>query len=160
MAVTNQNSTQVANGVANPPVKNKVCEDRGRLRTKRFNHVQVVAGDATSTVILANIPPGLIDLHLALSRIAFSAFGAARVLDIGHSGYTKPDGTVVAAAPAAFANDIDVSGAGNAALTGVVGADEIFEINSRTGTTILATVAGGTIPDAATLDGNVNFSHD
>jgi len=160
MAVVDQDSTQIANESATPPVKNDSCDDRGRLRVKRFDLVQSGAGDATSIQSVFKIPPGKVNIHLALSRIAFSAFGASRVLDIGHSGYTEPDGDVIAAADAAFANDIDVSGAGNANPTGVVGGDEIFQVNSKNGTTIICTVAGGTIPDAATLDGCFYISQD
>ena len=160
MAVETEQSTQVSNVDATPPVMNDTYEDGGRVRAKRFNHTQSVAGDATSTVDLVKIPPGKWMVHLDMSRIAFSAFGASRVLDIGHTGYTNPDGTAVAVAAAAFVNDLDVSGAGNAKMTGVVGADEVFVINSKDGTTIQATVAGGTIPLAATLDGVVYASSD
>lgn len=161
MAVTAENSTQIDNESATPPVKNDSCDDRGRLRVKRFDFTQgAAAGDATSTQALIKIPPGKVNLHLALSRIAFSAFGAARVLDIGHTGFTNPDGTAVAADADALANDIDVSAAGNANITGVVGGDEIFQINSKDGTTIQATVAGGTIPAGATLDGCFYISQD
>lgn len=161
MAITNEESTQVANKSATPPVLNDVCDDRARMRCKRFGFTQgAAAGDAGSTAVLINIPPGKLNIHAALSRIAFSAFGAARTLSIGHSGYTKPDGTVVAAAPGALKAGLDVAAAGSADMTGVVGGDETLQIDSKTGTTILATVAGGTIPVAAKLDGQVYFSHD
>lgn len=160
MAIENEQSTQVANATSTPPVMNDTYEDGGRLRAKRFNHTQSVAGDAGSTVDMVKIPPGKWMVHLDMSRIAFSAFGASRVLDVGHTGYTKPDGTAVAAAAAAFVNDLDVSSAGNAKLTGVVGGDETFVINSKNGTTIQAQVAGGTIPLNATLDGVVYVSSD
>lgn len=161
MAVTAENSTEITNESATPPVKNDSCDMRGRLRVMRFTFTQgAAAGDATSTQALIKIPPGKVNVHLDLSRIAFSAFGAARVLDIGHTGFTNPDGTAVAAAAAALANDIDVSSAGNAKMTGVVGGEEIFQINSKDGTTIQAVVAGGTIPAAATLKGCAYISLD
>lgn len=161
MAETQESSTQIKNETSTPPVKNDSCDDRGRLRVKRFDFTQgAAAGDAASTQAIIKIPPGKVNIHLALSRIAFSAFGASRVLDIGHTGFTQPDGTVVAAAAASLANDIDVSGAGNANVTGVVGGDEIFQVNSRNGTTIQCVVAGGTIPAGATLDGCLYISQD
>jgi hypothetical protein len=161
MAVTTENSTQIDNESATPPVKNDSCDDRGRLRVKRFDFTQgAAAGDATSTQSLIKIPPGKVNVHLALSRIAFSAFGASRVLDIGYTAYTNPDGTAVAADADGIANDIDVSSAGNANPTGIVGGDEIIQFNSKEGVTIYATVAGGTIPAAATLDGCFYISQD
>lgn len=160
MAETNLNSIQIARILAGA-IKNLTTDIMGRMRSFMFNFAQgAAAGDIGSTAALVVLPPGGSRLYLLKSLIAFSAFGAARTLDIGHSGYTDRDGNAVAADTAAFVNDLDVSAAGTSALTGVVGSEETFLIESQDQVTILATVAGGTIPIDATLDGYLSVVRD
>ena len=160
MAVTLENSIQIARLLAGA-IKNLTTDLLGRMRKMRFDFTQgAAAGDATSTMALIIIPAGITRVYLRESLIAFSAFGAARVLDIGYSGYTDRNGEAVAAAPAAFVNDLDVSAAGTSALTGVVGGEESFLFESSSEITVFATVAGGTIPAAATLNGDITIVRD
>jgi hypothetical protein len=127
-----------------------------------------VAGDIGSTVDLALLPAGDVRLYLTESRIFWSAFGAARILDIGHRAYKAIDfdGSLgvqpVAAAPNLFDDDVDVSAAGNAALgsdfvlAGTIAKTQRFL--SADGVMIFATVAGGTIPAGAILEGFLTYA--
>ncbi len=160
MAVTNENSVQIGKLLAGA-IKNLTTDMLGRMRKIRFDFVQgAAAGDATSTVSLVILPKGRNRIYLRDCIIAFSAFGAARTLDIGYAAYTDRDGNAVAAAPAAFVDDLDVSAAGTSSFAGEVGGEESFLFESRDSVTIIATVAGGTIPAAATLNGDVTIVRD
>lgn len=165
MAVTTENSDQIDNQEALPPVKLNADELGGRLRIARFSFTQgVAAGDANSLVNLVKLPPGkTVTILKNLSRVACSAFGAARLLDIGHTGYTNLDGTVVAAAADVLLDGGDVSaiaelpmGVGTNALT----VTNTFTINARTATTIQAKVLADTIPAGATLTGFIVYVED
>lgn len=151
MSVTNQKSTEISNAEATPPALNAPSK-KGRLEAHVFSFTQNGAGDAGSTVEIVKLPPGRYSIVGGLSKIAFSAFGASRVLDLGWSAHTDGGGSSVSASPNGIDDNIDVSAAGAAepgsALTGT-----LKEIDARDGVTIYATVSGGTIPDAATLDG-------
>lgn len=160
MAVTTENSTQIGRLLAGA-IKNLTTDIMGRLRKMRFDFTQgAAAGDATSTMALVIVPAGITRVYLRESIIAFSAFGAARTLDIGYSAYTNRDGDAVAADDNAFVDDLDVSAAGTSALTGVVGGEESILFESQSEITIFATVAGGTIPAAATLNGDISIVRD
>ncbi|WP_414464361.1 hypothetical protein [Hyphomicrobium sp. DY-1] len=161
MAVTNQLSTQKANAAASPKVMNPAGDEGGKLRIARFNFVQAGAGDATSTVDLVDLPRGRVNIVTALSKVAWSAFGSARTLDIGLRAYTKIDNSVNAEAPAELDDDIDVSSAGTAAPgSDLSSKDKIRTVTSQQGVTVFASVAGGTIPDGATLDGYIVYTTD
>jgi len=160
MAVTNENSLQIGRILAGA-IKNLTTDLMGRMRKMRFDFTQgAAAGDATSTMSLIILPPGRNRIYLRDCIVAFSAFGAARVLDIGYAAYTDRDGNAVAAAPAAFVNDLDVSSAGTSSFAGVVGGEESFLFENRDSVTIIGTVAGGTIPAAATLNGDATIVRD
>lgn len=157
MAVTNEVSDQIANTTAVPGVKNK-SYDLSKVRFAYFTFTQgAAAGDAASTVGLAKIPAGRKVVLPHLSRLKRSAFGAARVLDIGHTGWTKKDGAAQAAAADVLLDGLDVSGAGAAVMGTGTNAVERLVIESKAGTTIQAVVAGGTIPAAATLEGYIAY---
>lgn len=153
MAVTNQKSDQLANADKVPAVRNLPQDVSGKLRIGRFTFTQSGAGDANSTVALAKLPPGRVRVIAALSRIANSAFGAARTLDIGHQAYTGFDGQQVSADEDAIDAAQDVSGAGNYSPTGTLGDDETILFESQDGVVLEAKVKGGTIPNGATLKG-------
>ena len=159
MAVTAGKSNLLTNadaGVANEP-----HDASGRLKVVRFSYTQAGAGDANSTVELVKLPRGRLRIYGVMSRIAFSAFGASRVLDIGWRAYEDFAGATVAADPDGIDNDINVASAGISALGNALAAtDDTLEIESGTGVTIFATVAGGTIPDAATLTGYIVYAKD
>ncbi len=151
MAVENEKSAEytieTAGGVG------RLEPDRGGLvRYAYFKHTQAVAGDATSTVRLRKLPAGKLRILGAASAITFSAFGASRVLDVGYAAHTKADGTAVTLSANNLADDINVASAGSAVFTG-----KYTYLDSQDGVDILATVAGGTIPQGATLEGYIAY---
>lgn len=160
MAVTTQNSTQYARTVATPPTHNSTHEWHGRVRSMFFEHTQSGAGDAGSIVRAVRLPAGSVRLILPLSRIAFSAFGAARTLDIGWEAYTDDNGDAVAADPNGLDDGVDVSSAGSINPGGTVGTHETYLFQSQDGVVITLQTNDGTIPDAATLDGYLIYVQD
>ena len=61
-------------------------DEHGKKRIVFFNVPAVtVAGDALSTFDLARLPPGAVRVLLAECKIQTSAWGAARLLDIGYA---------------------------------------------------------------------------
>jgi hypothetical protein len=156
MAVVNENSAQAQARLGGR--KLGAFKDQASPLILEINHTEVVAGDATSVQRLQFIPPGMYRFKRDLSFVRFSAFGAARVLDIGWEAYVDKDGTAVAASAAGLNNDIDVSAAGGANIgTALTVGYKDFE--SRDGVWISSTVAGGTIPAAATIDGHLFLTH-
>lgn len=159
MPITNQKSTQVANRDKNPPVQNKPYDIGGKVRIVKFDFTQSGVGDIGSTADLCKIPAGTGLIIKTLSRLKWSAFGVSRTLSIGHTGFTKSNGTTVAAAPDVIETSRDVSAAGQSFLG--VGANaapsEFIEYDSQDEITIRAIVAGGTIPDGATLTGWIAY---
>jgi hypothetical protein len=161
MAVTAEFSTEY-NKMTDPRTYGRLDpEDTPqKIKAHRFNFTQgAAAGDATSTQTLIYLQPGRYLILWQLSRIEWSAFGASRVLDIGISAYTGEDGTAVAVAANVADDNIDVSAAGTAAmgsdvLAAAIGGVSELKVGAG-GASIFATVAGGTIPVAATLKGYV-----
>ena len=156
MAVTTEKSDQITNHEATPPVMTNVADWGGKKIVRYFSFTQgAAAGDATSTVDLITLPKGDLSIWVPDCVIKYSAFGASRVLDVGYNAYTDIGGDAVAADPNAMEDDLDVSGAGTSRMsTGLR-----VNIQSKTDVTILATVAGGTIPAAATLEGYITYSY-
>ena len=151
MAVTTEASTQ-AGYQADPSTGKIEPTDSGALRLARFDFTQgAAAGDATSTVDLVRLPAGKVRIMGPLSRLAFSALGASRVIDVGHTGYTEPDGDAITADEDAFAAAIAATSAGASALTG-----EIL-VESRDGFLVQAKVEAGTLPAAATMSGYIAY---
>lgn len=151
-----------ANGFVNPAhLRN--------LEVMPFNFTQSGAGNAGSTATLIVLQKGRYRLFPHMSRLYHSAFGASRTLDIGLSAYTQEDGTTVALADNRFDNDINVAAA-TATANGIVlgsslAAADTAGIDVNVGGTsntdglgIIATVAGGTIPDGAVLRGFIVVS--
>ena len=160
MAITNQKSTQETNRTANPPVKNPAYNSGGRERVAYFGFTQSGIGDIGSTVDLINLPPGKVRLLKTDSKFVCSAFGALRTLSIGHLAYTKPDGSAVAAVTDNILTAGDVSAAAAIACgagANALGDDPTILFESKDGVTLQASVAGGTIPDLATLKGFFTF---
>lgn len=160
MAVTTQVSDQIANSQAVPEVKNKVSDLTGKARFARFDFTQVGAGAANSTVDLVKLPSGRLRVLVNLSHIDISALGAGRTVDIGHTGWTKMDGSTQSAVVDAFVDGLDVEDAtvtrpGDAAwlLSGL-------EIESKAGVIIQAKCLGDTLPDAATMAGWIAYVKD
>ena len=161
MAITTQDSTQFANGAAEPRVMNPTTDAHGRLRFARFSFAQSGAGDDGSIARLAKLPKGKVRVILPLSRVAFSAMGASRTMDLGWETYQAGDGSGdVAADPNGLDDGVDVSGAGAAVPGGTVGGDETILFETLAGVVLTAQVNDGTIPDAATLAGHIAYVMD
>lgn len=142
-----QLSTQMAEGYRKYPI-----DDHGKLRFMYSSVVVPAAGAyaANDTIILGRLPPGRKRILPTLSRISTSAWGAARTLDIGHKKYVKSNTPYTEEADDvdAFLDGLDVSAAVNAA---VLAATIKFDMFSTTEVTVYATILGGTMPVAATL---------
>ena len=157
MAVTTQQSTQLALTETEPTDFNPTHEWAGRLRFARFDFTQSGAGDAGSVAELLTLPAGKVRVVLPLSRIAFSALGASRTMDFGWKAYSGDDDVAVAADPNGLDAAVDVSSAGSVIPGGTVGGGETYLFQAKEGVTLTATINGGTFPDAATLNGYVVY---
>ncbi len=161
MAITNQDSTQLANISGEPRVMNPTTDAHGRVRFARFSFIQSGAGDAGSTARLVKLPKGRLRVILPLSRVAFSAMGASRTLDIGWESYLADDSSgAVAADPNGLDDGVDVASAGAVVPGGTVGSDETMLFASLAGVVLTAQVNDGAIPDAATLSGHFAYVMD
>ena len=160
MAVTAQESAQLANTTAVRETHNPTHDWHGRLRLARFTFTQSGAGDADSTAALVRLPAGSVRVLLAESRVANSAFGASRTLDLGWQAHTDRSGAAVAADDDGLDAAQDVATAGAYSPIGTVGGDETRLFQSQAGVVIEAKVAGGTIPDGATLNGYLVYVQD
>ena len=139
-------------------------DKHGKLRMDYFEIVPVVVfGDIGTTIELCDLPPGRVRLLPWESRIKTSAFGAARTLSIGHRAYQKIDPTTITVTDEpesvnAFVSALDVSAAVNNVAWGATVVK--YDMFSKAGITIFATVAGGTIPVAATVQGLVAYIYE
>ena len=150
MAVTNENSNLMANVAASPPVLNDGSVDG---TTKIWTFTQgAAAGDDLSTARLFVLKANEV-LSTHTMSVAFSAFGAARTLNIGHEAYTVPGSTETAADPNAIADGIDVSAAGRAVVADAPTSNLDSFGPFNVDIVIVAQVDGGTIPAAATING-------
>ena len=147
------NSTQVANGVAHPPVLNAAHTWNGKLRFFEFDYTQDGIATIADTVAAVILPAGKVRLVLPLSRIAFSAGGASSTMDIGWEAYTNADGTAVAADPNGLDDGVDTSSAGSVNPAGTIGGAETKLFDSQEGVTITLQINDTAFPDAGTLKG-------
>jgi len=118
------------------------------------------AGDAGSLAYLVKLPAGKVRVLLPLSRIANSALGASRTMDLGWAAYTNDDGTAVAADPNGLDDGIDVSSAAATNPSGTIGGAETKLFESQAGVVLTAQINDGTIPAAATLKGYFLYVQD
>lgn len=161
MATTTQDSAQLANSAAEPRVMNPTTDAHGRLRFARFSFTQSGAGDAGSIARLVRLPKGRVRVILPLSRVAFSAMGASRTMDVGWESYAEADGSGdVAADPNGLDDGVDVSSAGAVVPGGTLGGDETLLFDTLAGVVLTAQINDGTIPDGATLSGHVAYVMD
>lgn len=147
------NSTQVANGVAVPPVLNDANLWNGKLRFFEFDYTQSGIATIADTMAAIILPAGKTRLILPLSRIAFSAGGVGSTMDIGWEAYTNADGTAVAADPNGLDDGIDTSSAGSVNPAGTIGGTETKLFDSQEGVTITLQINDTAFPDAGTLKG-------
>jgi len=131
---------------------NDVCDEHGRARVRAFDFTQSGAGADGDTVTLCTLPGGTTRILGVV--ITSSALGASRVVKVGHTGYTNLSNAAVAADDDAFMANTSVASAG------IISSFATSKISSKTGLTVRATITGGTIPDAATLNGYVLYAID
>lgn len=161
MPVTNETSAEYKD-VTDPRTNGGVSSVYFRdIQYIPFNFVQGAgAGDDGSSATLLMLQRGRYVILPKLSFIAWSAFGASRVTDIGIAAHTDEAGAAVAAALTRFDENIDMSSAGSAAM----GSDQVIAdaagiylnvggTSNTDGAAIVASVTGGTIPAAAVLRG-------
>lgn len=156
MAVLALTSEQLVEDYRKTPI-----EDHGKFRIQYFSLAAVaVAGDIGTTIDLVKLPPGRTRVLPNASRITTSAFGADRTLSIGHTAYQSRDSGQAVPEPAnatAFVNAMSVASAVNAAPFSTV---LKYDIYSKEQVLVQASVAGGTIPVAATLSGYIAYIYE
>jgi hypothetical protein len=147
MAVTAESAAQLASGYRGKTY------DQEKVRLIHFEFTQgAAAGDATSTMDLADLPFGNVRVLPHMSKLWTSAFGASRVLKVGHREYTSDNGEAIAEDDDAFGSALDVS---SATTDLQVGTARKFDMYSRGKKRIFATCTGGTIPAGATVSGYI-----
>lgn len=150
------NQEPVRGAVYNPRLY--AFDQLGKLRFARGTLAAVaVAGDAETTIDLCRIPQGRVRVFPHLSVMWCSAWGAARVLDLGFRAYYGSDGkTVVAEDATQIINNKDVSAALSASALATIQPIDFYSqasVDERDkGPMLFGTVQGGTIPVNATLD--------
>jgi hypothetical protein len=113
MGVTTQESVQYANAFTDQPREmNPVSQWGGKVQFAFFSHDQSGAGDATSSVALAKLPPGRVRLVLGLSQAYVNWTTGSATLDLGWDAYTDLAGAAVAADPDGLCDGIDVDTVG------------------------------------------------
>lgn len=127
--------------------------DHGKVFTASFDYTQSGAAAAGSTVGLVKLPAGKIKI-LGISKLAISAAGAGRTLDVGLEAYVDQDGNTVAADEDLLEDGADVSAAATLDLDQ---AGPAVEVESAKGVVVAAKIIGGTLPDAATINGVIYF---
>lgn len=127
----------------------------GKIRFIHFTWVNgSTVGADGSSVNLVKLPAGRVRVLPGLSRIAVSALGASRLMDLGVRAYVASDGvTAVAAILNDFVNDRDVSSATDSTFGTAVKKDYF----SFSGITICALITGGTLDAAETMEGYVAY---
>jgi hypothetical protein len=146
MAVTTQDSTQLAAQLTGTQPALEAHAFYGKLRALPFNFTQSGVGDANSIVRLLKMPAGKHTILWGLSRLRVSALGAGRTLDLGYAAHYDPAGAAVAGDEDAFASAIDVSAAA-VIVFDETGNDLVTSMNAK--------VEVDTIPNAATIDGYI-----
>lgn len=128
--------------------------DGGKLRVFHMKYTAPASGNPVDTEVISMgyLPQGLI--IPGLTCLHSSDFGGAGTIDIGLNEYKQNDGTVVAADPDEFWNDLDVSGQAvntTLAATGVSAVKQGgFQLNGQA--EVIVTLASGDMQAAATLD--------
>lgn len=161
MAVENYKSLTML-ALEDETIRLRPTTDHGKKRIQYFEVPAVtVQGDANSTFDLCVLPPGQVRILLEECYVQSSAFGASRVLDVGHRAYSRrpPDNADEVENLDAFATGLDIAAAGVDKFSG--GETLLkFDIYSRTGVTVAAQVRGGTVPVAATLSGYITYIYE
>lgn len=164
MAVTTQNSTEYANEVATPIVKNPTHISMGRLRIMFFTCLQSGAGDATSSVALGKLPAGRVRLLASLSRAYVNWTTSSATLDLGWDAYTDIDGATVAADADGLINGLSVDTVGFQTFEGAIAANLLtggtYLFESQSGVVIRATSQDTAIASGDDLVGYIIYAND
>lgn len=157
--MSTENSTEYGNTVASPPRRNRPDQQHGRVRIASFTHTQAAQGAAGSLVNLCILPPGRGRILKKMSWAMVSALGSSRTMDIGHTGWTKMDGTEQAASADVLADGVDVSSATSAALGVGTNADDsaVLVYDSKDQIVIQALIAGDTLDAGETFEGYIAY---
>lgn len=142
--------------------RRRPTDNHGKLREIYFKVVNNTgaAGDDGSEIELGTLPPGAVRLLPRLATLRSSAFGAARVLAVGHRAYASQDGGVnVPEDPDAFSSGLDISAA-TPSITSPFGSNVKYDLYSKAGIRLFATVTGGTIPTNAELEGYLIYAYE
>lgn len=143
--------------------RRRPTDNHAKLRYLYWKIVNdAVAGDDGSFVELGTLPPGAVRLLPRMAQLRSSAFGAARVLKIGHRAYFSADGQTSAndidEDDDAFSVGLDISAA--AFQASPFGTAIKYDIYSKSGVRLFGTVTGGTIPAAAELEGYIPYAYE
>lgn len=125
-------------------------ESDGKVRVSQFTYTQSGAGSADDEVLLHALPAGKIRI---LALVFDSVTAAAGTLDLGHDGYTQPDGTAVAADATALETGVDISSGLSNDFRSFSGA----AFSSRNGLTVKATYKTAGPADTDVLNGYVLY---
>jgi hypothetical protein len=143
MAVTTQNSVEYEALRGTSP-STLYPTEIGPLGFSYFTHDQSGAGDATSSVAVAYLPPGRVRLFLPSSVVWCNWTTASATLDLGWDAYMAlSDGSAVTADPDGLIDGLNVDTAGwfrfdtTIAALRLTGGTKLFE--SRSGVVIRAT---------------------
>lgn len=150
-----QKSIQMVEGYRQRPIEN-----HSKLRYMYFDTGTLTVAYAQNDQIdLCRLPSGTKRILPNLSRITSSALGAARTLSIGHRQYMKrpPDNTLEAEDTTAFMSAMDVSAAVNAAAFSTVLKFDMFSLAE---VDVFATIAGGTMPIGARIQGLIAYLYE
>lgn len=135
----------------------------GRLRTASFEYTNETGGTlaAGSKIRLVKLPANKVRINGALSVIKTSALGAARVGKIGHEAYKGLDFVTVVEDDDALALALDFATAGKHNIdNNIADAATYLQIESSNGVVLFLTLTGGTIPNGATIKGEIVYLTD
>lgn len=135
-------------------------DNHGKLRYIYWKIVNgASAGDDGSVMELGWLPPGAVRLLPRLASLRCSAFGASRVVKIGHRAYANAEGVAnTVEDDDAFSSGLDVSAA--AFVANSFGTPIKYDIFSKKGVRLFATCTGGTIPAAAEFEGYIPYAYE
>lgn len=155
MAIIALQADAIKTGVRRYPI-----DDHGKLRFAwaRVNNDTAAIGDDGSYADIFKLPPGRKRIVPWLSRYKVSgvAFGAARVMKIGHRAYyDRSDVSQAAQAEndSAIVSGVSVAAAAQGFITGGAAGDIFkYDIFSREEVGIFLTVTGGTWPIGSIIE--------
>jgi len=159
MAVVNETSPEYDAQIAIAMPSQSVQVNQGGIRIMSFTHTQVTDADATSTVHLIRLPPGLVTVLFGDSLLETSAFAASSTMHLGWGAHTNMDGTAVAADPDGLLASLDVTGVllttnTGAALTAGTGFQKTFDSTGGVDLFITANVSSPALETGDYISGH------